>query len=176
MNPIIETYEEDALRTLGPHNDLLYLTIGLVGEVGEVIDYTKKTLYHGHKYEASKMAEEIGDVLWYTAAICHNRGFSFVSIVEKSQPTIKPLKEKVFDPQKILHLSCYANPEHINETTKIPHMKLLLSDFLREVREIALMAHLEFEDILDMNIKKLKKRYPHGYSHTSSVERVDHGR
>lgn len=50
--------------------DKLVAAVGLCGEAGEVADYIKKIEAHGHSLNSAKLAEEIGDVLWYVAAIC----------------------------------------------------------------------------------------------------------
>ena len=42
---------------------------GLVGEVGEVVDLLKKFFYHGHEIDKQKLKGELGDILWYVAAI-----------------------------------------------------------------------------------------------------------
>ncbi len=175
MSNYLESYEKAALRTLGPHNDLLYLTIGLVGEVGEVIDYAKKTLYHGHKYEADKFAEEIGDVCWYVAAICHNQGLQFSDIA--SWPDQDNMKNKVvLNPEKILNLASLCSPTIIKEHVENGTIQGPLIRLMREVKSVAMDAHLFFPDVLEQNIAKLKRRYPDGYSDISSVQRVDHGR
>ena len=43
--------------------------MGLSGEAGELIDHIKKHLYHGHEFNPEYASKEIGDVLWYVAAI-----------------------------------------------------------------------------------------------------------
>lgn len=43
--------------------------LGIAGEAGEVADYLKKVLHHGHPADADKVKKELGDVLWYTAII-----------------------------------------------------------------------------------------------------------
>lgn len=175
MTVNLETYEQEALRTLGPHNDLLYLTIGLVGEIGEVIDYAKKTLYHGHEYEADKFSEEIGDVCWYVAAICHNQGIYFSDVA--SWPASAADKEDVvLNPEKILNLASLASPSLIKEHIENGTIQGPLIRLMREIKEVAYEAHLSFEEILNQNIRKLKMRYPDGYTHKSSIQRVDHGR
>lgn len=42
---------------------------GLVGEVGEVVDLLKKFFYHGHEVDSERLKSELGDILWYVAAI-----------------------------------------------------------------------------------------------------------
>ena len=101
MDVTVHNYQELAMRTLGPHNDITYLTMGLVGEVGEVIDYAKKTLYHGHKYESEKLCEEMGDVLWYVAALCQNQDIAFATVAQMAYLLGKPQnikEEPVLDP------------------------------------------------------------------------------
>lgn len=49
--------------------DRLVAALGLAGEAGEVIDLLKKVEGHGHQLEHHKLLHELGDVLWYVAAI-----------------------------------------------------------------------------------------------------------
>lgn len=80
--------------------------MGLAGEVGETCDYLKKVICHGHKMDQDHLKKELGDVLWYVAAI-------------------------------------------------------------------ATEYSLNLDDVAKLNIDKLMKRYPEGFSHKASVERVD---
>jgi NTP pyrophosphatase (non-canonical NTP hydrolase) len=54
-------------------NDILYLTVAMCGEAGEVADKVKK-IYRDHEGIVDSVAEqeiaaELGDVLWYLTAI-----------------------------------------------------------------------------------------------------------
>ena len=66
-------YQKAAMRTLGGINDareMLNLgALGISGEAGEVTDYIKKILFHGHELDREKLAKELGDVLWYVALL-----------------------------------------------------------------------------------------------------------
>lgn len=44
--------------------------MGLAGEAGEINDALKKTLFHGHDLDKESLAKEVGDALWYAAALC----------------------------------------------------------------------------------------------------------
>ena len=102
-------YQEESSRTLPTEQtkeSRLTSAVGLCGEAGEVADYIKKIEAHGHDLSGNKMVEEIGDVLWYLAAVC-----------------------------------TYYN--------------------------------LSLNDAAVLNIKKLRARYPNGYSHKASRERRD---
>jgi NTP pyrophosphatase (non-canonical NTP hydrolase) len=80
--------------------------LGVAGEAGEVADLLKKHLFHGHSLDRDKLVKELGDVLWYVAAI----GF------------------------------IYGIP---------------------------------MQEIADVNIEKLSKRYPDGFSNAASIARAD---
>jgi NTP pyrophosphatase (non-canonical NTP hydrolase) len=62
-----EEYSKLAMQTKGKGGDLVLGAIGLTGEAGEVADLIKKVIYHGHDIPTAKLAEELGDVLWYLA-------------------------------------------------------------------------------------------------------------
>ena len=94
----IKEYQEKAERTV--NNDLQIdeqlsnLCMGLAGESGEVIDYIKKGLYHGHKLEINKIIEELGDVMWYITNISSYFSISMNKILEEK---IRKLEERYPD-------------------------------------------------------------------------------
>jgi NTP pyrophosphatase (non-canonical NTP hydrolase) len=62
-------YSEASARTIKPFTDpgdqLLEALMGLNGEAGEAIDILKKARYQGHALDATKLVEELGDVMFY---------------------------------------------------------------------------------------------------------------
>lgn len=80
----LDGYQEAALRTGSPapgtlaaqsrEGWLAVLALGLAGEAGEVADYLKKVVGHGHPLDVGKAEKEIGDVLWYAAVLAHALG------------------------------------------------------------------------------------------------------
>ena len=103
-------YQKAAMRTLGGINDardMLNLgALGISGEAGEVTDYIKKVLFHGHELDREKVAKELGDVLWYIALFSEALG-------------------------------------------------------------------IDMDTIAGMNVEKLRKRYPEGFSSMASLERKE---
>lgn len=76
-------YQRAAARTMNPAQtvteQLSNFGLGVAGEAGEIADHVKKALHHGevlHRGGAllpdrrDAIAKEIGDVLWYLAALC----------------------------------------------------------------------------------------------------------
>lgn len=62
--------------------DFAILGLGVAGEAGEVADLIKKHLGHGHTLDRNKLANELGDVLWYVGVLAYMAGFSLSEIAE----------------------------------------------------------------------------------------------
>lgn len=67
-------------------NSIAYLALGLTGEAGEVADKIKKELRdRGGAFNADSraaIAMELGDVMWYCAAMARELGYSLNQIAE----------------------------------------------------------------------------------------------
>lgn len=79
-------------------NRLLYVTLGLVGESGEFADKLKK-IYRdnggeltGEKRHALKL--ELGDVLWYAAAIATELGYDLADVAGSNIAKLASRKER----------------------------------------------------------------------------------
>lgn len=91
-------YQELAMRTSRPEatqeQDLINGCLGLSGETGEVCDIVKKCMFQGHELERERIADELGDVLWYIALTAKGIGYSLNSIMEYN---INKLKKRYPD-------------------------------------------------------------------------------
>ena len=83
-------YQSLAARTLLDHPGVVltpeqsmfvWNAIGLAGEAGEVADYAKKVVFHGHTLEKQKIKKELGDVIWYICAVCRDMGFTLEDVM-----------------------------------------------------------------------------------------------
>lgn len=81
------TYQDRAWETAVYPNrggNLTYTVLGLNGEAGEVAEKVKKILRDrgGEVDDAARqaLAKELGDVLWYVAAVCSELGLSLADI------------------------------------------------------------------------------------------------
>lgn len=85
-----EDYQQGALRTAvypgrGTGN-WIYPTLGLAGESGEIAEKIKKAL----RDDAGQMSDErraalrkeLGDVLWYVAALCSELGLPLAEVAQ----------------------------------------------------------------------------------------------
>ena len=85
----LNSYQLLARRTaLYPHrgNNILYPTLGLCGEAGEVADKVKKVLRDGagefNSEQKQAIAMELGDVLWYVSQLADKLGYGLEAIAE----------------------------------------------------------------------------------------------
>jgi len=80
-------------RTAGVHKDpaigLVNWSMGLAGETGEVVDYLKKCVFHGHDLDKEKLTKELGDVLWYLARIADDCSISLEQIMIENIEKLK---------------------------------------------------------------------------------------
>lgn len=81
-------YQEKAMETaiFPSQYSLIYPVLGLVGEAGEVAEKVKKIIRdnQGEISEEKKgeIAKELGDVLWYIAAISTDIGYELEDIAK----------------------------------------------------------------------------------------------
>ncbi|WP_018110745.1 nucleoside triphosphate pyrophosphohydrolase family protein [Thermus igniterrae] len=86
----LEAYQKEAQKTaLYPEAyRLLYPTLGLVGEAGELANKVKKVLRDqgGNLTEEVREAlvAELGDVLWYVAQVATDLGVSLEEVAQKN--------------------------------------------------------------------------------------------
>lgn len=84
-------YEEKAHKTaLYPNRgaNLYYPALGLAGESGEVAEKVKKMIRDDNgtltDIRRGEIGKELGDVLWYVAAICHELGISMEDVARNN--------------------------------------------------------------------------------------------
>jgi NTP pyrophosphatase (non-canonical NTP hydrolase) len=63
---------------------LLNGALGLAGESGEVADQVKKFAFQGHPFNADKIVNELGDVLWYIALLCRVLGVPLETVMQRN--------------------------------------------------------------------------------------------
>lgn len=79
-------------------NNLTYPVLGLCGESGEVAEKIKKALRDdGGKISKEKRQElkkELGDVLWYVAAICRELRLSMLDVAKSNLEKLESRSER----------------------------------------------------------------------------------
>ncbi len=162
--------------------DLVFY-LKLVGETGEVSDLLGKFLGHGHPYNREKLLDEVGDVVWYCAAIQRKHGrksvglepFQHIGNLEETMGALVPHVAR-FKPNFMRE----SGPMEVTECCN--RIISLLMGLIREADlafagtqptyihsdEEAIMA-----DVLERNQAKLKARYPLGFQPERSINRTE---
>ena len=133
-------------------------TISLFEEVGEVASVLKKAWYHNHTLDIDELRKELGDVFWYLSRLFDLLSFDIEAV------KLKQINRKE-DQLKLLMIETgffIFAPEQDALNRVYWTLRSLIEEF-----------DISVSSILEMNINKLKKRYPEKYTHAGSVMRVD---
>ena len=78
-----DTYQEQAVTTaIYPHSaQITYPAMGLANEAGEVLGKVKKIIRDG-TFNREDIAAELGDVLWYAAALARDLNVSLSDVAQ----------------------------------------------------------------------------------------------
>lgn len=98
-----EEYQYQAAKTAvypgrGKLNGLLYAALGLAGEAGEIANEVKKILRDDGELitfdRRTKLFKELGDVLWYIAAMTHELDEQLGEIAVANIEKLRSRKER----------------------------------------------------------------------------------
>lgn len=87
----LDEYQAEAVKTLHPSADSVYLAGKLMCEAAEVAEPILKLRYHGKLLSVNETVAELGDVLWYAAALAEKVG---VSLGDVAQANINKLRQR----------------------------------------------------------------------------------
>lgn len=96
-----DEYQREGARTVPPEGIPLHIiTLGLAGEAGEIADLVKKILGHQHEPDFGKLAEELGDLLWYCARLADFLEFDLGAVAAANIEKLKRRYPDGFDPER----------------------------------------------------------------------------
>jgi len=94
----INTYQQEAAKTAIYSNKLIYPTLGLAGEAGEIANKVKKILRDnsGELEEdvRQNLISELGDVLWYVAALATDLKTELSEVANKNIEKLNSRKNR----------------------------------------------------------------------------------
>lgn len=99
-NYTLNDYQKDAISTAiyGEKNKIIYPSLGLAGETGEVCEKVKKVIRDNDGVfsdeKKHELAKEIGDVLWYVANLSNDIGFTLEDIALMNRDKLFSRKER----------------------------------------------------------------------------------
>lgn len=96
----INKYQKMALETAiyPKEQKIIYPTLGLTGEAGEVADKVKKVLRDNHgiftEEKRKEIAKELGDVAWYLAVCANDLGYTLEEICQMNYDKLKSRQQR----------------------------------------------------------------------------------
>jgi hypothetical protein len=139
-----------------PEDDRLHMAMGMVGEIGEVVDIVKKEFAYGREPDNAKVLEELGDFTFYVVGLAYMSGVS----VDTMQPADEP-----HDVNPMVALATLADAASIAMFVAVgdPGYRLMsesIKEIVAFIDSFASARGARLPEVLDMNIKKLSVRYP----------------
>lgn len=187
MSP--DEYQELALRTANPDCELLsenYI-LGICGECGELIDYLKKILFHGHAYLPEIAAKEFGDVMWYLAVNLKGAEIPLGEVVSDAKNDYSPMKMSDISQLTtakrliLLHLQVSSFAEAMQIAVEYGANHAFSSNIKAKAVAVYQVLHIlacghvgNMEYVMDLNIQKLRERYPKRFTKQESQSRVEY--
>ncbi|MCA1799692.1 MAG: nucleoside triphosphate pyrophosphohydrolase family protein [Actinobacteria bacterium] len=94
----LNQYQDEARATAiyPDEHAVIYPTLGLNGEAGEVADKVKKTIRDTEDgiYDIDDLEKELGDVLWYLANLACDLGLSLEQIAQTNIDKLNSRKDR----------------------------------------------------------------------------------
>jgi len=94
-------YQEGAFETAkypNRYNNYIYPVLGLTGEAGEVAEKVKKVLRDNNGImtpdKIREISKELGDVLWYIAAMCTELGLDMEGVAFENLQKLASRKQR----------------------------------------------------------------------------------
>lgn len=85
MSYSLNDYQVDAMSVRLESANASYALLGLAGEVGEIYSLAAKAVRDGAKHDHEQnMKKELGDALWFLAAIAADSGFTLEEIAQSN--------------------------------------------------------------------------------------------
>lgn len=90
-------------ETSDPFKFLTEKALGIVGEAGEIGDYLKKVLCHGHEMNIDKLTDEAGDLLWYLSTVLTTYGITLEEVAIHNIAKLKARYPDGFSEEKSIN-------------------------------------------------------------------------
>lgn len=149
---------------------LLTSILGLAGEAAECVEVMVAAAFDSEELNRDKLVDECSDLMWYVAFATTTLEVSLTELIEKNQvDTVRALNnDEILE--EVLRLSCAAGrcaditKKYLFHSKPFNKEKLLeaLNDVVRQISETVALLGLTVQDVVDVNVVKLKDRYKTG--------------
>lgn len=182
----LSTYLTESQRTLidkGKELNLFHSSCGVITEVGEFIDIIKREIFYGKKPDIYNICEELGDIFWYAVIPFRELNMIYVkqnnlNLLDFSKCVDETAKKQliVYTLENMKNHFCRCNdsvkksPDAVFSTLETAFMAIYYP-FIQLLELIGEYYGFSMEKILQVNIDKLKVRFPDKFSNEKALNR-----
>ena len=174
-----------AMRTckeLPTADHINHMCLGIVGEMGELVDAIKKAYVYGKGIDQTNIVEEIGDVSWYTAGLVQHfptladwldsdelkQSVNYEKLeVARKNVTRTILLNTMSAANLAVDLMMLADNDDLQDTEAEQVAKALGTALFAT----AVLLDVDLAEACEVNIAKLAKRYGDKYSDYAAINR-----
>lgn len=163
-----ENYQKEAIKTLASldnyEKDEFHMISGIKSELGELYDIAKKNIAYGKKVDVNHVKEEIGDLMWYVAC------FDYILSKKLNREPLKEVEIKnvgrklnlfefcdLIDSEIVFFIDAVPFDDIENSRIKFEVIVFSIATIVGNLKIDG--KSFTLEECLEVNIKKLKKRY-----------------
>ena len=178
-------YAPLAMRTckeLPTADHINHMCLGIVGEMGELVDAIKKAYVYGKGVDQTNIVEEVGDVSWYTAGLVQcfpaladwldgdelKQSINYEKLeVARESITRTILLNTMSAANLAVDLMMFADDDNLQDANAEQVAKALGTALFAT----AVLLEVDLAGAYEVNIAKLAKRYGDKYSDYAAINR-----
>lgn len=178
-------YAPLAMRTckvLPTADHINHMCLGIVGEMGELVDAIKKAYVYGKGIDQTNIVEEIGDVSWYTAGLVQcfpaladwldsdelKQSINYEKLeIARENITRTILLNAMSAANLAADLMMFADDDNLQDANAEQVAKALGTALFAT----AVLLEVDLSQAFEVNIAKLAKRYGDKYSDYAATNR-----
>lgn len=139
-------------------DDHLHMAMGMVGEIGEVVDLVKKRFAYGRDVEDINILEELGDFVFYTVGLADMVDIDLTA--DDPDPSLEEAGEVELLAALALQATAVLTGAAYRELTGRREVGDVIRSTLKAAEHLARRLGSSLEEVFDINIRKLSVRYP----------------
>lgn len=174
-----------AMRTckeLPTADHINHMCLGIVGEMGELVDAIKKAYVYGKGIDQTNIVEEVGDVSWYTAGLVQcfpaladwldsdelKQSINYEKLeIARENITRTILLNAMSSANLTADLMMFADDDNLQDANAEQVAKALGTALFAT----AVLLEVDLSQVFEVNIAKLAKRYGDKYSDYAATNR-----